>query len=99
MPEVIFGNSHYLFRGLALREDHLRHAVAQRPVVVHLGKAEIFEWQMPHALHRRIHFHRAASYLLQQRPEMLLIHDDKDTNSQAYLAPAQTREYTGTKQF
>jgi hypothetical protein len=54
---------------------------------------------MPHAVHRRVHFHRAASYLLQQSPQLLLIHDDKNNNSGMGRAPAQSGEHAGTKQI
>jgi hypothetical protein len=54
------GNGDNLLRGLAFAEDHLRHAVAQRAMVVHLGEAQIFERHVAQAVQRAVHIHRAA---------------------------------------
>ena len=56
-------NRHHMVRRLAQSEDHFRHAVAQRAMVIHLGEPEIFERQVPHALQRGIDIGRAARRL------------------------------------
>ena len=61
--------------GLALGEDDLRHAVTQRAVVIHLGEAQILEGHVAHAFHRGVDVHCTVAHLLEQRPELLLIHD------------------------
>jgi hypothetical protein len=48
-------NSDHFFRGLALAENHFRHAVAQRAVVVHFGESEILERHVAQPIHRPVH--------------------------------------------
>ncbi len=69
------GNRHYLIGGLPFGENYLRDAVAQRAMVIDLGKAEILERHMSHAHHCRIDVHRAVANLLEQRTQLLLIHE------------------------
>ena len=77
--QQLAGDGHHLFRGLALGEDHLRHAVAQRAMVVHLGESQIFEGHVAHAHHGRIDIHGAAANLFEHRPKLLLIHEARIT--------------------
>ena len=59
---------------LALAEDHLGHAAAERAMLVDLGEAEILEGQMAQALERRGGAKPAGRDLLQEPAQTLLGH-------------------------
>ena len=63
-----------MVRRLPQSEDHFRHAVAQSAVVIHLGEAQIFERQVPHAFERRVHVGRAAFDVFEQRTKLIFRH-------------------------
>jgi len=50
-------------------------AMAQRAMMIDFGKSEVFEGHMAHAYHRRVDVHGAIAHLLEQRTELLLIHE------------------------
>jgi hypothetical protein len=53
-----------LRRSLALSENHLWHARAQRAVMVNFGKSKIFKGQMAKAVDRIVGGELALAYLL-----------------------------------
>ena len=61
-------------RRLALGEDHFRHAVAQRAMMVHLGESQVFERHVPHARESRLDIDRAFPHLLEQLPQLIFLH-------------------------
>lgn len=46
----------------------------QSAVMVQLGPAQVFEWQVPHAVDRGVDFQGARSHLFEQDPQLVLIH-------------------------
>ncbi len=46
-------NGDNLFGGLAHGKDHFRNAVTQRPVMVHIGKTEVFEREVAYSFQCR----------------------------------------------
>ena len=73
------GDGDNLLRRLAFTEDHLRHAVAQRAMVVHLGEAQILERHVAQAVQRAVHIHCAGAHLFEQLPKLLLVHTARIT--------------------
>ena len=65
---------HDLFRGLALAEDRFGVALAQVAVMVHLGKAEILEWQRPEPDHRVLRGNITGSDGCQQGFQFFRVH-------------------------
>ena len=68
-------DGNHLLRSLPFGEDHFRHAVAQRAMMIDLGEAQVFERHVAHADHGRVDIHCAVAHLLEQRPELILIHE------------------------
>jgi len=64
-----------VFGSLALSEDNFGHAVSQCPMVIDLGKTNIFEGHVPHAADGGIDIHSAVTHLLKERPQLVLIHE------------------------
>ena len=46
----------------------------KRAVMVDLGEAQVLERHVAHAIDRRVDVHGSVAHLLQQRPELILIH-------------------------
>jgi hypothetical protein len=65
----------HLFRRLALGEDDFGHPVAERAMVVHFCESQVLKRHVPHTFHGRVYFYGPASNLLEERPELLLIHE------------------------
>ena len=65
---------HHLLRRLALAEDGLGHAVAERAVQIHAGEAQVLDGQRAEPGQRLIGRHRAGRDRLQQRPYFFPIH-------------------------
>ena len=63
-----------LFWGLALAEDDLREAAAQRPMVVQAGEIELLERQRFEPAHDRVDGHLAGGELGEQFTQGLRIH-------------------------
>src|SRR5581483_7267254 len=63
-----------LLRRLALRENHLRHSVTQRAMMIHLGESKVLERQVSHASERRIHVYRTFPHLLEKLAELIFVH-------------------------
>src|SRR5450631_3008988 len=79
MLQQALRDSHDLLRRFALPENHLRHAVTQCPMVVHLGETQVLEWHVAHAAQCTVYVHRALAYLFQQLSELLLVHTARIT--------------------
>ena len=56
----------YLTRSLALAEDHFRHPLAEGAMVVHLGEAQVFKWEVAQPLDRFVGRQLFLSNLLEQ---------------------------------
>ena len=56
----------HLRRSLALTENHFRHPVAQRAMVIHLGEPKVLEGKMPQALDPVVGRKLAPSHLLEK---------------------------------
>ena len=63
-----------VFRALAGAEDHLGHAHAQRAVMVHLRKAQIFKRQGPDLFEGGLRGQFPGAHLLQQDFQAVRIH-------------------------
>src|SRR5579884_1708499 len=67
-----------LFRSLAFRVDHLRHADTQWPVVIDLRESQIFERQMAETCDRFFRRELGVANLLEQLPQCALVHCSGD---------------------
>ena len=56
----------HLRRSLSLPENHFRHPIAQRAMVIHLGESQVLEWQMPQAFNSLIGRKPAPADLLEK---------------------------------
>src|ERR1035437_3216822 len=54
-------------------------SAARRAMVVHLGEAQVFERHGAQTVQRAVHIHRALAHLLEQSPELLLVHTARIT--------------------
>ena len=72
--QKLFGDRKNLLRRFALAEDHLRDAVTQRPMMIELRVAEVFERQMPDPIQRSVDIHRSTTYFFEQTAQLILIH-------------------------
>ncbi len=52
--QQFFRDADHMLRRLARRENHFRNAMPQSPMVIDLGKADIFERHVAEAIERRI---------------------------------------------
>ena len=52
---------------------------AHRAMVIDVGETQVFERHVAQAAHRAIHIHRARAHLLEQLPELLLVHTARIT--------------------
>ena len=68
------GDGRDLFGGFALAENDLRETLAQRPVVVHPGEAQVLVRELLQALHGLGWSQRAGGHLLQQRIQLVGVH-------------------------
>src|SRR5262249_11300641 len=64
----------YLRRALALGKDHLQHARAHAPVMVDLGKAQVFKRHVPQPSNSFVGRDEAGSNFLKQFAESEWIH-------------------------
>jgi hypothetical protein len=48
--------------------------VPERPVMIHLGEAQVLERKVPKLVQRLIDAHITAADLLEKRPQMLFVH-------------------------
>ena len=71
---TLLGDPHHLIGRLALGEDHFGHAVAQRAMMIHLGEPEVFERHVAEPLERAIGVHFTGAHLIEQHPELILVH-------------------------
>jgi hypothetical protein len=63
--EKLRGDGDDLLGSFAQTEDHFRHPVAQRAVVIDAGEAEVLEGQVLHPLQGRIYIGRSAAHLFE----------------------------------
>ena len=75
------GNGGYLFRRFSFGQDDFGHAVAQGAMMIDFGETQVFEGHVAHAGKRRVDIHCAVAHLLEQRPELILIHEARITES------------------
>ena len=67
-------NLGHLRRALAGGEDHLRHAGAQRAMMIELGKADVFKGQVAQAVERIVDLGAALAHFIEQRFNLRAIH-------------------------
>jgi hypothetical protein len=60
-----------VLRGLPLGEDHLGHTLAQSPMMIDLGKPNIFEGKVPQALDRLVGRLPLLPDVLKKLPQVL----------------------------
>jgi hypothetical protein len=60
--------------------------VAEFPVVVDLGEAQIFEWHVAQATHGTVDIYFTLPDLLEERSQLILVHEDHN-NRPASDAP------------
>jgi hypothetical protein len=59
--------------------------MAKRPVVIDFREAEILEGHVAHARQGRVDIHSAVANLLEQRTELLLIHEARISEREFWL--------------
>ena len=69
------GDAGDLLRRLPQPQHHFGHPVPQGAVVVHPREADIFVWQQPKLIHRRLDIGAAVRNRGQQFPQPVLFHD------------------------
>ncbi len=67
-------NFRHLLRCFPFTQNHFGKSLPQRPVMIHLGKAEIFKWQMLQALDGLVRSKLARLHSLQNFQQFSLIH-------------------------
>jgi len=68
------GNGCYLIRGFSGSKDGFRIPLAQAPVMIDHGEAQVFEWQVFKLVHRLIDIDFARLQTFQEIPDILFFH-------------------------
>lgn len=74
MAEDAFADGSYLLRAFAQTKNDLGEAVAQRPMVIHPGEAEILERQRLERIGRSVRRYLAGTNRLEKGEEPLCVY-------------------------
>jgi len=72
--QYLFRDPRHLLGCFAFGEDHLRHAVPEGAVVIHLGVAEVFKRHVTQPFHSRFRRDFPALYPFEESSQLVLVH-------------------------
>jgi hypothetical protein len=80
MVQQPFRNRYHLFRGLPFGENHFRHPVTERAMMVDFGETQVLKGKVAQPGHCAVDIYLSPADLFDKQPELILVHEARISN-------------------